>query len=345
MRKIIDNQFIVTIILLVILASFTFPFANAEDADPSPTGLVPCGTKTSPPCSPCHIFVLTQNIYNFIIGLPPYTPGLVIPIAALMFIYGGFLMVFPGLGGSADALSKGKKVIANTLIGLAIIFFAWLGVDTIIKVLVGKQDVGSGVTAIVRLNSSSFGPWNIIQCSESAKSSSVPSGGQTPSQGQQQASSGGTPKTASGIKIGPCQQPCVNITEKTGIACKDGCNANEVFVQRLAKLNELVKAAGFTNPARVTEGHPPTVFHNDACHAIGTCVDLAAIGAASPQWIKAVVDNAPKACLRVEYETGSPGIYEGLKKTIPVAQTGQTSGLRFFAGTGDHFSVYMASSC
>lgn len=150
----IDNRLVTTIVLLAILALFASPFANAQ-------GLVPCGGTGEPPCSPCHIFVLVQNIYNFIIfKLAP-------PIAALMFVYGGFLMVVPGFGGekSAAALTKGKKVITNTLIGLAIIFFAWLGVDTIIKILVGKQDVGSGVTAIIRESRTSFGPWNVISCS------------------------------------------------------------------------------------------------------------------------------------------------------------------------------------
>lgn len=144
--------------LLAILALFASPFADAQ-------GLVPCGTKDNPtPCSPCHIFVLVQNIYNFIIfKLAP-------PIAALMFVYGGFLMVVPGFGGekSANALTKGKKVITNTLIGLAIVFFAWLGVDTIIKILVGRQEVGSGVTAeILKLGKGgiSLGPWNKIECS------------------------------------------------------------------------------------------------------------------------------------------------------------------------------------
>jgi hypothetical protein len=261
-----------------------------------------------------------------------------------MFIYGGFLMVFPGFGGekSVAALTKGKKVITNTLIGLAIILFAWLGVDAIIKVLVGRQEVGSGQTAEIR-GTSGFGPWNKVECQVPPPSSaSFTSPGVTGQESQsQQQTPAVIPKTSANIKIGPCQD-CVNITQSTGIACKNGCNANSELVKRLATLNEHLKVAGFLNPSRVTEGHPPTVFHNDACHSVGTCVDVAAIGAASPQWIKAFIAAADKSNLRVEYETGNSDIYEGLKKQgIPVATAGQTSGLRFFTGTGDHFSVYM----
>ena len=80
-----------------------------------------------------------------------------------MLVYGGFLMIIPGIGGekSAAALTKGKKVITNALVGIVIVFFAWLLIDTIIKLLADPTNIGSGKTAeILKV----LGPWNEIKC-------------------------------------------------------------------------------------------------------------------------------------------------------------------------------------
>lgn len=123
------------------------------------TPLVPdCGGG---PCTACDFFALIQNILNFIWW------DLSVPIATLMLIYGGFLMVVPGVGGekSAGQYIKGKKVLTNTVIGLLIIFVAWLMIDTAIK-------------AVGSLNSN-FGPWNQIQCTSASGGGGGGGGGTT----------------------------------------------------------------------------------------------------------------------------------------------------------------------
>lgn len=97
-------------------------------------------------CTACDIFGLVQGVLNFLWW------DVSIPLATLMIIYGGFQMLLPGLGGAASAHEKGKKVLTNTVIGILIVFFAWLAIDTIIKSLSEGEFVKK------------FGPWNKIEC-------------------------------------------------------------------------------------------------------------------------------------------------------------------------------------
>lgn len=143
-------------LIFILVVGFVPAGADAQGISrPSaPTGgLVPCGTSANPtPCTPCHLFVLGQNILLFLWW------GVSIPIATLMFAYAGFLMVVP----SQQSLGKGKKVLSNTIIGILITFTAWLIVDTVIKVI-SRQRLASGETGQI-LTAKGFGPWNKIEC-------------------------------------------------------------------------------------------------------------------------------------------------------------------------------------
>lgn len=160
------------LLFLVLLPYFALALEDPGGGSAGSQGLIPCGTEKYPqgatqmiggrtvdvsgqvknPCQTCHLFVLGQNILNFVWNF------IAIPIATLALIYAGFLMVIPI--GSTDRLTKGRKVLTNTLIGIAIVFFAWLGIDTIIKVLAEPDRLLSGQPA----NIQGLGPWNKIEC-------------------------------------------------------------------------------------------------------------------------------------------------------------------------------------
>jgi hypothetical protein len=118
-------------ISLIILFVFIFLSFNQVNAA-CPTGLVPCGTSDCP-CQFCHLFVLFQNIVNF------FLYDIVPPLAVLMIAIGGFMYMFayfspgqalPGGGkGGPALLSQAKKIITATIIGLLIIYGAWLVVN------------------------------------------------------------------------------------------------------------------------------------------------------------------------------------------------------------------------
>lgn len=93
-------------------------------------GLVPCsGYK----CTPCHFLVLVSNIINFMMR------DITFPLAGLLFLIGGIMMV--AAGASEDNYKKGKTIIVNTLIGVVIVLSAWAIVNTLI-VTVGSSAAG-----------------------------------------------------------------------------------------------------------------------------------------------------------------------------------------------------------
>lgn len=152
------------ILILIIVAILLMPvFVSASHGGllSVPEHLVPdcpdkvVGDKTiKDVCEVCDIFRLVQNILNFIWF------GLVAPLAVLFLAWGGFLMLTSPA--SPSGLEKGRKILRNTFVGIIIIFFAWFGVDAIIKILVNPDLLGSDKPA--KLFGGKFGPWNRIEC-------------------------------------------------------------------------------------------------------------------------------------------------------------------------------------
>lgn len=143
--------------LSVLLSIAIFPmFAQGQ-------GLVTCGLLGQSFCDTCDIFVLAQTVLTKL-----WNPFAIV-IAAAMMLYGGFLMLLPSLGGGSAAMhTKGVKVLTNALVGLTIVFFAWIAVDTILKVVAGGINNLADPTPAV-IFASEFGPWNKIECKRAPK--------------------------------------------------------------------------------------------------------------------------------------------------------------------------------
>ncbi|MBI2056504.1 MAG: transglycosylase SLT domain-containing protein [Candidatus Sungbacteria bacterium] len=140
--------------LIFLLFAFSASIAQAQTNFKFFGPLVPaCGDKNI--CTACDIFKLLQNLINF--GM-----SAAVIIAIVMLAYGGILMLFatasPGL------LEKGKKIIKNSLFGVVIVLVSWLAIDTLIKILVGQEIVGSGAAQIKGIGR----PWNEIECNSPA---------------------------------------------------------------------------------------------------------------------------------------------------------------------------------
>jgi len=121
-------------------------------------GLVPCGLIGQAFCDTCDIFVLVQTVLKKL-----WNPFAIV-IAAAMILYGGFLMLIPSLGGGSAAMhTRGVKVLTNALIGLTIVFFAFIAVDTILKVVAGGN-LASATPGKIFPAITDLGPWNKIQC-------------------------------------------------------------------------------------------------------------------------------------------------------------------------------------
>ena len=109
-----------SIIILIILFLFFIPsFVYAN--------LVPCGGLNQPPCQFCHLFVMLDGIIDFVLLY------IVFPVASLLIIFSGGTLMFSS--GDPGKIDQGKKILFSTIIGLIIIFSAWLIVNEFMRAI------------------------------------------------------------------------------------------------------------------------------------------------------------------------------------------------------------------
>lgn len=128
MKKIIQ-----TLILLFILAILIIPVFSSAQTAGEWEGLVPCGRSDATgaianPCDFQDFMGLIDKVIKFILFF------MAIPIAAIMFVYAGFLLVTAG-GEAAHARTKAKGIFWNALIGLVLAAAAWIIVKTLLSIL------------------------------------------------------------------------------------------------------------------------------------------------------------------------------------------------------------------
>lgn len=99
------------------------------------TSLVDCGKgtvdatgKITDACDFYALMALVNRVIHFVLF------DMVIPIAAIMFAYAGFLMVTAG-GEAAGARTKAKSIFTNVVLGLIIAVAAFLIIRTILSIL------------------------------------------------------------------------------------------------------------------------------------------------------------------------------------------------------------------
>lgn len=126
--------FFLTLFPIFTFAAFAGPCPNGTynngtacvpNQDPN-TGLVPCYKGEA--CNYGALIILVDNLNKFIFE------GMVIPIAAIMMAYAGFLLVTAG-GEAAGARTKAKTIFWNAVFGLIIAMTAWLIVKLILTTL------------------------------------------------------------------------------------------------------------------------------------------------------------------------------------------------------------------
>jgi len=112
----IQNLLIITFLILIPASVF----AICEGP------IVPCGGAGGP-CQFCDIFVLIDNIIKLILTcLAPIAVG-------LMIVIGGFY--FLAAGPSPEKVNQAKSVITAAIIGLVIVFIAWIFLNTFLDMI------------------------------------------------------------------------------------------------------------------------------------------------------------------------------------------------------------------
>lgn len=104
-------------------------------------GLVPCGNPQddpstpgideSKPCQFCHFFVLFKNIIDFVLF------KIVPPLAILMIVVAGamYMLAYIEAIGNPNWISQAKSLIWAVVIGLIIIYGAWLLVNLFFQII------------------------------------------------------------------------------------------------------------------------------------------------------------------------------------------------------------------
>ena len=135
MKKI--TKFLIPILVFLMLIAPVISFAAFDPL----RGLVPCTNTPSadgtiPDANKCDYYAflkLVNILINFILFY------MAIPIAAIMFVYAGFLLVTAGEE-VASARTKAKSIFWNAFLGLVIAAAAWLIVKTLLSIL-GYKDI------------------------------------------------------------------------------------------------------------------------------------------------------------------------------------------------------------
>lgn len=284
---------------------FAIPFVSFGDT----TGLVPECSGGGPFCQACDLLELVQNLINFAV----YAATLV---ATLMFVYAGFLYVTASAAGQ-EQFKKARNIFVNVFIGFVVILIAWLVVDLIMKTFLGE-------------NGGPFGPWNQIECAEYGRVEVPiinPGGGlETGGSG---GGSGGATRTPN----------CPDCEDITAFACKNSssCSVAPSLNTKLEGFNESL--GDLSDEVDISEGWPPTVRHQSACHYNGTCVDLRYLDRDySSDRVRDIIDGARGSGLRAVFETNDYSAYSSLRRSLG---TEYHSNLLYLGGiTAPHFSVY-----
>jgi hypothetical protein len=129
------QQIIISLLVFLILFMPVASFAQTTEK-----GLVPCNNNgvdvvnsdgTTTKAVECN-FDMLLNLVNTVIKFVLF--NMVVPIAAIMFCYAGFLMITAGEE-TASARTKAKSIFTNAFFGLIIAVAAWLIVRTLLSIL------------------------------------------------------------------------------------------------------------------------------------------------------------------------------------------------------------------
>lgn len=267
-------RYLLFALLLVLAASFVPVEAQAQAQAQSQSAfgfvqIVPdiCDCENTAPAFGCVMQVL-QNVIRVLIAIS-------FVMATLALMYAGF--VWMTSGGNAERRSTGKNLLLNVIVGIVVILMAWLIVDFVMKTFSDEAK---------------FGPWHDILaaqgesaavCLEKRDQVAITEGTvdfsvvtATGSDGSMGGARGGARRQGAVALQGGCtgngtNASCVQLGPE--VSCKgNNCRVDAGLKGALAAIPDRLGDENFS--WTVTEGYPPSVPHQAACHSNGTCVDV-----------------------------------------------------------------------
>jgi len=107
------------VFLLALFFLLSAGYVSAESACSGP--ITSCGGRGQNPCKFCDLFVVFNNIIKFLLFclVPPFAIGGIV-IAGVYLLFSG---------GNPTGIKQGKDILKAVIIGLFIVFCAWLLID------------------------------------------------------------------------------------------------------------------------------------------------------------------------------------------------------------------------
>jgi len=146
------------VILLMPLVSKAGTY-TADGATVTFNGFVPCGKSMASegessgvtmPCQLCHLFVMGRAIIDF------FLLTIIPPLAILMIAWGGMQILLAG--GNPSTYKKGIDIIKWVVVGLVVIYGAWILVNTFMGFInLADNDLGRGIRNWSQINCGGFG--------------------------------------------------------------------------------------------------------------------------------------------------------------------------------------------
>lgn len=144
----VPKTFVATLIALALLAGGATYSLAADFAADAEAQLVPCGTKSTPPCTWADLVKLANNIVNFLVFISSM-------LGVIAFCYAGFLYITAA--GDGGKIEQAHHIFKMVVIGIFFVLGGWLLIATILKVLVGDSDT-AGINSFI-----DFGKVDTIQ--------------------------------------------------------------------------------------------------------------------------------------------------------------------------------------
>ncbi|MDD3292599.1 MAG: pilin [Candidatus Pacebacteria bacterium] len=123
-------------IVLVLVLFFLFSITTTAVADcpeyKAGDPIVFCGNEGQDPCTFDDLFCLINRVITFIMF------NVVPPLAIIWFAFGGITMMTAG--GDPSKIQTGKKMITYGIIGVLVVYAAWLIVYGFVSFLTGGGD-------------------------------------------------------------------------------------------------------------------------------------------------------------------------------------------------------------
>jgi hypothetical protein len=115
----------------------------------SSAAIISCGkTGENKMCTLCDLIIGINTIIKYIFSISVIAALTALFIGAIMYIFSG---------ADPSSAEKGKKAIMNALLGIVIIFAAWVFVNFTMKLLGSKSNLG-----IEKIDSG----WNNFKCTD-----------------------------------------------------------------------------------------------------------------------------------------------------------------------------------